>query len=100
MIRAFLVQFSEPHEKFPLSSLSARYFMLPPRPRTERTRFCPSFVMEDGRPISNLRFFWWIFMRPPVLRCLWRESREIPMAVGAWGDGGGLPVAADRMGKQ
>merc|ERR1719277_508095 len=54
--------------------------MLPPRQRTGRTRLAPSLHSAAGRPISNLRFFWWMLRRPPVLRCLWRESREIPMA--------------------
>merc|ERR1719162_2252767 len=86
-MRTFLAQFSEPQAKLPLSRRKARYFMLAPRQRTERTRFAPSFVIEDGRPISNLRFFWWMFKRPPVLQCLWRESRAIPMAAGGRGCG-------------
>merc|ERR1719277_2196211 len=72
--RTFLVQFSEPHEKLPASMRSARYFMLPPRQRTGRTRLEPILHSAAGRPISNLRFFWWMFLRPPVFRCLWRES--------------------------
>merc|ERR1719284_1456052 len=79
-IRTFFVQFSEPQAKLPASIRRARYFMLPPRQRTGRTRFEPSLQSAAGRPISNLRFFWWMFLRPPVLRCLWRESLEIPMA--------------------
>mmetsp|Transcript_16301 Transcript_16301/g.13120 ORF Transcript_16301/g.13120 Transcript_16301/m.13120 type:complete len:85 (+) Transcript_16301:283-537(+) len=57
--------------------------MLPPRQRTGRTRLEPNLHKTPARPISNLRFFWWMFLRPPVLRCLWRESREIPMAAKA-----------------
>merc|ERR1740123_2990236 len=78
--RTFFVQFSEPQEKFPWSTRRALYFLLPPRQRIGRTRFWPSLHKAAGRPISNLRFFWWMFLRPPVFRCLWRESREIPMA--------------------
>merc|ERR1719382_2104129 len=87
--RTFLAQFSEPHAKLPLSRRRARYFMLPPRQRTGRTLLAPNLQSAAGRPISNLRFFWWMFLRPPVLRCLCRESREIPMAAGRARTGAG-----------
>merc|ERR1719222_982381 len=77
--RTFRVQFSEPHAKLPVSRRRARYFLLPPRQRTVRTRFSPSLQSATGRPISYLRFFWWMLRLPPVFRCLWRESREIPI---------------------
>merc|ERR1740121_195455 len=77
--RTFFVQFSDPQAKLPASIRRPRYFMFPPRQRTGRTRLAPSLQRAAGRPISNLRFFWWMLRRPPVLRCLWRESREIPM---------------------
>merc|ERR1719444_605957 len=70
-MRTLRVQFSEPHAKFPLSSRKARYFRLPPRQRTTRTRLAPILVIAIGRPISYFLFFWWMFRRPPVLRCLW-----------------------------
>merc|ERR1719473_1432849 len=79
LMRHFRVQFSEPQEKLPESSRSARTFVLPPRQRTRRTRFWPIFVIAAGRASSNFRFFWWIGRLPPVARCLWRLSRVIPI---------------------
>merc|ERR1719223_1975483 len=79
--RTFRVQFSEPHAKLPLSRRRARYFLFPPRQRTVLTRFSPNLQSATGLPISYLRFFWWMLRLPPVFRCLWRESREIPILV-------------------
>merc|ERR1719323_2338171 len=89
--RTFRVQFSDPHAKLPLSRRRARYFLFPPRQRTVRTRFSPNLQSATGLPISYLRFFWWMLRLPPVFRCLWRESREMPIlacpsvTTAAWG---------------
>merc|ERR1719231_1908257 len=60
MTLVFRVQFSLPQLKFPVSRRNARTLVLPPRQRTRRTRLPPIFVIDGGRPISNLRFFWWM----------------------------------------
>lgn len=76
--QACLVSPSVPQLKLPVSSLSARYFMFPPRQRTGWTRLLPSLVLAAGRPISNFLFFLYLLRLPPVSRRLCRESLEIP----------------------
>ena len=57
---------SDPHEKFPVSSRSALYFLLPPRTRMVWILCWPNLVIEAGRPSSNFRLFRIRARFPPV----------------------------------
>jgi hypothetical protein len=78
MIRVFLVTFSEPHAKLPVSRRSARYLCPPPRTRTVWIRFAPSLVPAGWRPSSNFRFLRYWARWAPVAERLCRVSRVIP----------------------
>ena len=62
----FLAMDSDPHEKFPVSSRSALYFLLPPRTRMVWILCWPNLVIEAGRPSSNFRLFRIRARFPPV----------------------------------
>ena len=62
----FLAIDSDPHEKFPVSSRSALYFLLPPRTRMVWILCWPNLVIEAGRPSSNFRLFRISARFPPV----------------------------------